>query len=47
MVQFFRTARIAAALSLLFILVTAGMADTLRLKDGSIIKGRIVNFVVG
>lgn len=47
MAQLFRSARIVAAFSLLLILATAGFADTLRLKDGSIIKGRIVGFGSG
>ncbi len=40
-IRFFVTAAIAA------ILVASAFADTLRLKDGSIIKGRIVGFGAG
>lgn len=44
MVQIFRSARFIAAIGLIVTLAVAAFADTLRLKDGSIIKGRIVTF---
>lgn len=39
--------RILGVLSLVIALFVSGFADTLRLKDGSIIKGRIVSFKDG
>lgn len=43
----FHTARHLLSLVLIFVLSAAVFADTLRLKDGSIIKGRIVSFSGG
>jgi hypothetical protein len=39
--------RIAFSLALIFVLAFAAFADTIRLKDGSIIKGRITGFTGG
>lgn len=39
--------RVVCALALLFALFTLVFADTIRLKDGSIIKGKIINFSNG
>jgi hypothetical protein len=41
--------RLSVLASILFVLMlsTSALADTIRLKDGSIIKGRIVSFVAG
>lgn len=47
MLQKFRSPRIILALCLVAALSVAAFADTLRLKDGSIIKGRIVSFAGG
>lgn len=44
MLRKFHTARHILSLGLIFVLAAAAFADTLRLKDGSIIKGRIVSF---
>ena len=43
----FRSLQVVASFVLVTILATAGFADTLRLKDGSIIKGKIVTFQDG
>jgi hypothetical protein len=43
----FHTARHLFSLALIAAMSAAAFADTLRLKDGSIIKGRIVSFVGG
>ena len=42
-----RPARLVVVFGLLISLVAAALGDTLRLKDGSIIKGRIVTFTGG
>lgn len=47
MLRKFHTARHLVTLGLIFALSAAAFADTLRLKDGSIIKGRIVSFSGG
>lgn len=47
MLRKFHTARYLLTLGLIFALSAAAPADTLRLKDGSIIKGRIVSFSGG
>lgn len=47
MLHKFHTARYLLSLGLIFVLSAAVFADTLRLKDGSIIKGRIVGFSGG
>ena len=47
MLRKFHTARHLLSLGLIFVLSAAVFADTLRLKDGSIIKGRIVSFSGG
>lgn len=39
--------RVVCVLSLIFALLSIAFADTIRLKDGSIIKGKIVNFIGG
>ncbi len=43
----YRTIKVAAALLTIFAFVSGTFADTLRLKDGSIIKGKIVSFQDG
>lgn len=47
MLRKFHTTRHLIALALIFAMSAAAFADTLRLKDGSIIKGRIVGFSGG
>src|SRR5438034_7459668 len=39
--------RLLVALAAVLVLSVAGLADTIRLKDGSIIKGHIVSFASG
>jgi len=39
--------RVLFSLASVFVLAVAGLADTIRLKDGSIIKGHIVSFASG
>lgn len=43
----FKILRPAAALAIVFLLVFSAFADTVRLKDGSIVKGRVVGFKDG
>jgi PA-IL-like protein len=47
MLKKLRTTRQLLVLAIMFVLSVAAFADTLRLKDGSIIKGRIVGFSGG
>ena len=47
MLRKFHTARNLLSLGLIFVLSAAAFADTLRLKNGSIIKGRITSFSGG
>lgn len=47
MFSFSRSSRLAAVAGLIFVLGFSAFADTLRLKDGSIIKGRIISFGSG
>lgn len=44
MIRFFSSARLSIAFGLTLALACGAFADTLRLKDGSIIKGRITTF---
>ena len=39
-----KTFRLLLSSALLFILVTPGLADTIRLKDGSVIRGQVIGF---
>jgi hypothetical protein len=43
----YRSIKVAASLLVIFAFVMGAFADTLRLKDGSIIKGKIVSFQDG